>query len=246
MTQLTSFRVCPSCGSQRSVDEITCEDLRDGAPCGWLLTDVAISSVEELPVVDPTPPAQGLQCPNGHAVSPGDLMCGECGADLVDGADPSQAEVFAGWEITSTITTSGNARRRHHARRSEDGKVGFLTIYAPGAQPDGDVYRALRERIPREHIAELLESGEVDGRAYDVTELIGGGTLAELATDRADMPALRRVVEELTDALAIFLESGLRHRSIHPDKILVRSVDPLDLVITGFDSAGLWEADRET
>ncbi len=246
MTQLTSFRVCPSCGSRRSVDEITCEDLRDGAPCGWLLTDVAISSVEELPIVDPPTLTPGLQCPNGHAVSPGDLMCGECGADLVDGGAPPQAEVFAGWEITSTITTSGNARRRHHARRSEDGKVGFLTIYAPGAQPDGDVYRALRDRIPREHIAELLESGEVDGRAYDVTELIGGGTLAELATDRSDMPALRRVVEELTDALAIFQESGLRHRSLHPDKILVRSIDPLDLVITGFESARLSEADLET
>jgi serine/threonine protein kinase len=179
-------------------------------------------------------------------VTPGDLMCGECGIALSGDDTPPLAEAFAGWEITTTLTTSGTARRRHHARRIADGQVGFLTIYAPGAQPDRDVYRALHERIPREHIAELLESGEFDGRAYDVTELISGGTLAELAIDRSDAQTLRRIVEELTDALATFMESGLRHRSLHPEKILVRSSEPLDLVVTGFESARLSEADLET
>jgi hypothetical protein len=56
---------------------------------------------------------------------------------------------------------------------------------------------------------------------------------------------MRRIVEEMSTALAAFLEVGLRHRALHPEKVLIRSREPLDLVVTGFESSRLSEADLE-
>ena len=55
----------------------------------------------------------------------------------------------------------------------------------------------------------------------------------------------RRVVDEIARALASFADIGLRHRDLRPCTILVRSLEPLDLVITGFGSARLSDFDLD-
>ncbi len=76
------------------------------------------------------------------------------------------------------------------------------------------MYDALRQRLSREHIAELIEHGRVEGQAYDVTERVRGGSLAELCVPSSDTTTIRRIVEEMSTALAAFLEVGLRHRAL--------------------------------
>lgn len=97
-----------------------------------------------------------------------------------------------------------------------------------------------------DHIPELLATGRHEGRAYDVAELVTQGSLAQAGFIGAnDRDVLRRLAEELGRALAYFTEQGLRHRDLRPDAILLRTREPLDLVITDFGSARLSDFDLE-
>nr|WP_242544243.1 AAA domain-containing protein [Corallococcus sp. NCSPR001] len=101
--------------------------------------------------------------------------------------------------------------------------------------------------MPRDHIPELLATGRHESRAYEVFERIHGGQLAEADFFVKGEPEfLRRMVDELGRALASFTEAGLRHRDLRPSTILLRSREPLDLVITGFGSARLSDFDLES
>jgi AAA domain/Protein kinase domain/REase_MTES_1575/Protein of unknown function (DUF4011) len=263
MTTIEPNRLCPRCQSRRPEHELFCAGTVDGGSCGWDLTGVDISYGSETLAIPAPSGIKGMTCPNGHPVTLGDWICSECGADVVeDGStnpegglqQPSTSDVsegtasphfIAGWQILREFGTAGTVRRRYAVRRPADGREAVLTIYGPGAQPDASVYDALRQRLSREHIAELIESGQAGDRAYDVTEFVGAGSLSEFEISPADTATIRRVVEELSIALAAFLEVGLRHRALHPEKILIRSLAPLDLVITGFESSRLSEADLE-
>lgn len=192
-------------------------------------------------------------------------MCGQCGAEVLGQTSPpaetapepeaaasastqsatAAEQVIAGWQVLREMGTAGTARQRFAVRRSSDGLDGVMTIYGPGAQPDAAVYDAVRQRLSTEHIAALIDHGQMDDRAYDVTEAVGGGSLAELQVDPADRATLQQIVEELSTALAAFAEVGLRHRALHPEKVLLRSRAPLDLILTGFESSRLSEADLE-
>ncbi|MTW19328.1 protein kinase [Rhodoplanes serenus] len=101
--------------------------------------------------------------------------------------------------------------------------------------------------MPLDHIPELIETGRHEGRAYEVTELVHGGTLADAGFDGSDDPErLRRIIDELGRALASFAEVGLRHRDLNPTTVCVRNAKPLDLVVTGFGSARLADFDLES
>jgi hypothetical protein len=185
-------------------------------------------------------------CPNGHTVNIGDLLCGECGVEIPPPAPPPGDEIIPGWVVIDNFRGAGAASSQFKARRLVDGKTALVTIYCEGVQPNAAVYETLRHRLPRDHVPELIEYGTHERRAYDVTELVDGGTLADTPLSPIDLDGIRSIVKELGSALNVISEVGLRHRALHPAKVLVRSRTPLDLVITGFESARLSEADLET
>ncbi len=97
------------------------------------------------------------------------------------------------------------------------------------------------QAVDAAHTVELIEFGQLaDGRWYEVQERIDGGDLVayrgrmggSLAPDQ-----LRDVVAELSGAIAAFHEAGLAHHDIKPENVLVRAVDPLDLVLSDFGLA---------
>jgi hypothetical protein len=90
-----------------------------------------------------------------------------------------------------------------------------------------------------------MATGRWQDRAFEVSEEITGGTLANLGLLLNDPQILSRIVDEVGRALQSFSECGLRHRDLRPDAILVRSRDPLDLVITNFGSARLSDFDLD-
>jgi hypothetical protein len=72
------------------------------------------------------------------------------------------------------------------------------------------------------HILIVHDVGDFDGREYLVTEFVDGGTLKDWA--RGEKPAWRRIVELLAgvaDGLATAHGTGILHRDIKPDNILV-------------------------
>lgn len=258
MTIDEQYRVCPKCQTRRPQNELFCEALAGDNLCGWDLSSVDITNGTEK---SSPPPHQNrtrvCACPNGPPLDQGDWFCAVCGTEIFEVAPPpippsnpasTEAEplpAIEGWQTQHQLSTSGTARRRYIVRRESDGLDAVLTIYNPGAQPDSTVYDALRTRLSKEHIAELIEHGRVDGQAYDVTEHVQGGNLTDLRVSASDTSAIRQIVEEMSSALAAFLEVGLRHRALQPQKVLIRSREPLDLVVTGFESSRLSEADLE-
>ncbi|MGG5819353.1 AAA domain-containing protein [Falsiroseomonas sp. HW251] len=126
------------------------------------------------------------------------------------------------------------------------GSRALLTLYHADCEPDPAVYGALR-RMPRQHIPELLATGRHGGQAFDVVEFVSGGSLADANLSGAlSAEAVRSLVAELGEALAEFAEAGLRHRDIRPKTVLLRQLDPLDVVVTGFGSARLSDYDLES
>ena len=251
------MRFCPNCESERPLAELFCEGSVDGRPCGWDLSGVPIRLEGWRPVSSPppAPPSARFRCANGHDVAPGDLLCLECGADIEPGASspdhppgdapdiPTSATVIDDWRLERQLVTS-KIGERYAAVREADGHEAILTLYADGSEPDTEVYDALRT-LDRDHVPEILATGRWHDRAYEVSEDLKGGTLADLGLLPDDVGTLRRVVEEIGRALAAFAECGLRHRDLTPDAILVRERESLDLVVTGFGSARLSDFDLD-
>ncbi|MEI5997889.1 DUF4011 domain-containing protein [Paraburkholderia bengalensis] len=265
------MRFCPNCKTERSVQEWYCEGTVSEAPCqwdlsalpiretGWRPAEVVTSEATQRLAGDTEPPASGtsLLCTNGHPMNEGDLMCLTCGADPAGTSAPNrevrdlEAEPrppeetqIDGWRLLRQISSSDSTRERYIAQHRDDNWQAVLTLYRDGAEPDPSVYEVVR-RLPREHVPEIITTGRWNGRAYEVAEELSGGTLADIGIALLDMPAIRHVVDELGQALHSFSEAGLRHRDLRPGTLLVRSRDPIDLVISGFGSARLSDFDLD-
>lgn len=252
------MRLCPGCQTERAVDELYCEERIGSDECGWDLSSVPVRAAGWRPAaaVAAVVASQAQQCVNGHPVGQGDLLCDTCGADIATadvtgglaedvapmGGDVAASEVD-GWRLERLLSESP-VRERYIARRLTDGQQAVLILYAAGHEPDPEVYDVLRV-LDRDHVPEILAVGHWQDRAYEVTEDLRGGTLADLGLLKDDLGTLSRVLEEVGGALHALAEHGLRHRDIRPGAILVRAREPLDLVITSFGSARLSEFDLD-
>jgi primosomal replication protein N'' len=254
------IRLCPNCNTERPLTEIFCEGTVDGHNCGWDLSTVDIIRAG-TPAPTPRPlPTTVVRptCRNGHENSPGDLVCSVCGVAVEEpvgesptpplpepASDPEPAEtVIDGWRLQERMISSSTVRECFAAVRESDDQRGVLTLYASGSEPDRAIYHLLR-KLPRDHVPEIFATGRWCDRAYEVVEEFTGGTLADLPAEPTRPEAIRILVVELGQALHSLSEAGLRHRDLRPPTILLRSRDPLDLVITGFGSARLSEFDLD-
>lgn len=256
------------------MQEWYCEGTIEGAPCQWDLSNLPIRESgwrpHEVVTVESAQREQAgaglpLFCTNGHLMNEGDLMCFTCGAEQdtrvrqelplqsasggpandAQDSEPSPEETqIDGWRLLKQISNTDEVRERYLAQHGETNQQAVLTLYRPGAEPDPSVYEVIR-RLPRGHVPEIITTGRWDGRAYEVAEELSNGTLADLGIALLDMPTIRHVIEELGQALHAFSEAGLRHRDLRPATLLVRSRDPLDLVISGFGSARLSDFDLD-
>lgn len=251
------IRFCPNCETERGLHELFCEGELGQGVCGWDLTSVPIRPEGWRPApasaAPPAPPAQPA-CPDGHPVEAGDLLCPTCGADVDDQSAAAltpapagrheEVTLVEGWRLEERLPSNSRVRERFRAVHDITGKVGVLTLYNTGSEPDSTVYDALRA-LSLDHVPEIMAVGRWQERAYEVSEEITGGTLAELGLLPDEAATLRRVVEEVGKALHSFSEHGLRHRDLSPGAIIVRSREPLDLVITNFGSARLSDFDLD-
>jgi len=244
------IRICPNCNTERSLEEFYCSGEMGGSPCNWDLSSAPIQEpgrarVEPAPVASPAG-SPVLVCVNGHPITPGDLLCPECGADIgaIPAPEPAADNQIGDWVLERALPSTSRVRERYIATRRSDERRAVLTIYSEGSEPDPTVYDVLRV-IPRDHVPEIIEVGRAGGRAYEVFEEFTAGTLADLSLPPDDMTTLSRVVSEVGSALHSLGERGLRHRDLRPGAILVRSRSPLDLVISSFGSARLSDFDLD-
>jgi primosomal replication protein N'' len=254
LDEVVHIKICPSCRGERPVSEAYCENIVSGAACGWPLADEPPRRSGESPP-GPSPPSNSRRCTNGHELGTGDVMCVVCGADpagepIVPDRQPTntpgEETIIDGWHAVTRMACGDDPWEKFIVRRSDRESQALLTLYRPGHEPDPRVQEALR-RISAGRIPKLLSSGHYEGSTYEVIETIDGGTLEETGTIAAgNTDMLRRMVECLGLVLSEFSEIGLRHRDLRPGNILLRSSEPLELAVTGFESARLSDFDLES
>ncbi|MFM8532278.1 MAG: protein kinase domain-containing protein, partial [Acidimicrobiia bacterium] len=259
--QAILVRLCPNCRTERAASELYCEHVSEGTACQWELINEALYPKGQRSESITSPPRDGPSldsralCQNGHPMGPGDQICLTCGADLApsreDGMPPDPTPetetVIDQWRILRRVPAIVTDARFETfvAQNVAGGPEVALVLYQQGAEPDPNVHDVLR-RVPNEHIPTLLATGRYEDSTYEVTELVKGETLQSTAFLGTENPErLRALVRELADALASFAQLGLRHRDLHPGNILLRTQEPLDLVISGFGSARLSDFDLD-
>lgn len=109
-----------------------------------------------------------------------------------------------------------------------------LKRYHQGIQLDEDALRVLSgEAVDLEHVVQIEGFGQFDdGTFYEIQEWCPSGSLRRFVDSQG--LAFEDVVRQLAGALRHVHSLGIVHRDIKPENILVRSVEPLDLVLADF------------
>ena len=113
------IRNCPSCHSERPLSESHCQNIVDAKPCYFSLMTVmpvqAGNRTANTTANTESPIIAIATCPNGHAISPGDLMCGVCGADIEEDSPPiieieQPTQQIGDWIIENPIPSSNQSK----------------------------------------------------------------------------------------------------------------------------------------
>ena len=124
---------------------------------------------------------------------------------------------------------------------SADGRRVVIKLYRWEVRPKAEIVEKLGA-ISRECVVEVYERGVVpDGRHYEVLEHICHGSLADLARGGLAEATVRLTLIELTNAVAALHSANILHRDLKPSNILVRTLEPLDLVLTDFGISSVAE-----
>jgi len=254
-----SYKVCPKCEQHRPVEEVLCQTPEANDICGWDLTQERVV----VPTSEAPPGPIKSLCPNGHAIRPGDLLCGECNAPIEypqerESAGPGpgaeegpQPDYDAGpttringWEVLSRISASGAATEVFHVRHEGRGD-GILTLWGCDVKPDPTVYDALPGLEPRP-AAGVLERGNVEGRAFEVVSTSGAVSLAEIAHDAWRAENIRAFVAAAASSLHAMGRGGIRHRDIRPEALLIGGEESTAVAICRYGQARLSNRDLDT
>jgi serine/threonine protein kinase len=166
---------------------------------------------------------------------------GEHGADRHTGSIlrlPSALGAL--WKIVRELDTRG-AEADLLIVENSAAEQRVAKIYRAGIQPKTDVLQQLGG-TSFEHVVQLFAYGRSDGRSYELLEYVQGGPLEDLIGKegpKLDEIRIGQIVVELLKAIQHLHANGVVHRDLKPSNILVRSMEPFDLVITDFGIASM-------
>ncbi|MCB1765318.1 MAG: DUF1566 domain-containing protein [Candidatus Competibacteraceae bacterium] len=124
----------------------------------------------------------------------------------------------------------------------EPGQQAVAKLYRPGIQPKSEVLQRINAEAPC-HVVRLLEYGQSEGIGYELLEYAEQGSLRDwMAEGALAETQVREILVELSAALAELHTHHILHRDLKPANVLVRSRQPLQLVLTDFGIASLAEA----
>jgi len=131
---------------------------------------------------------------------------------------------------------------------SDGGLKQVLKLYRKGMEPKEIVLSNIKELSERfsEHVVRIYEYGydRKSQRWYEIQEFAPFGSLREyMKKNKISEPELRTIIEEINEALGVLHRFGIIHRDLKPSNILIRSVNPMDIVFTDFGISSIIEED---
>lgn len=252
----TLFRRCPGCGAENPPALLRCG-------CGALLTGVDLTRREPPPppAVLESPPASSaafsLRCPHEDCAQespPGSTRCLYCNRPLPTVATlPLAGEPLGLLRLPPVLAVRFSVVRVLPATGAEaelilvaanDGTPYVAKVYRHGVTPRPEVRTRIAALDPR-HCVHLLDSGIADGHAWELMEYCAHGSLRNLLAQHNGLlppTLLGTVAGELAASLAEVHAAGLVHRDLKPENVLIRALEPLDLVLTDFGIASVLDA----
>jgi serine/threonine protein kinase len=144
---------------------------------------------------------------------------------------------FRGYKVLKRMTgTSGEAQT---FLVEKENQRYVLKLYHSGKTPDREVLRHIRQMTEegKRYFPILYEHGEEGGKYYEVVEYIAGGDLGawiKKTPSEKRLEKLPDIVRQIAEALHILHERKLIHRDLKPANVLLRSEEPLELVLIDF------------
>ena len=144
--------------------------------------------------------------------------------NLVSGA------AFLSYTLLEPLQVSSREADLWFVRRAEVDYV--LKLYRFGFEPKQQLTDRLKA-LALNHAVRMEEHGKFGDRAYEIQEKVALGDLGKLAKP-LPRPMLKEVLKELAEAVSHLHAEGIIHRDLKPSNILMRSLEPLNLVLTDF------------
>ncbi|MFO1414849.1 MAG: protein kinase [Burkholderiales bacterium] len=213
---------------------------------------VAAQAVATAP--EPAPRAPTLPsviCPFadcGQSNPAGSERCVYCNRPLAHAssaaasARPLPSALRAAYRVVDVFPATGSEADILLVADAATGERRVAKLYRRGIEPDFRLLDILTQSVG-DAVVRVLAHGVSDGVAYELLEYVPGGTLEDLITS-GPLPKsdIRRMVQELADALAGIHAQRILHRDLKPDNVLVRSRSPLSLALTDFGIASFTAA----
>ena len=139
----------------------------------------------------------------------------------------AELRVVAGRYALGPVIGVGSSAVVHRARDLQGNREVAVKCFRPGATAD-DLRQQRQEMRALAHLhhpglVALHDGGSEDGRAFVVTDLVEGPTLAERIADGPPLApgAVRRLGAHLAAALAHVHTAGIVHRDVKPANVLL-------------------------
>ena len=142
------------------------------------------------------------------------------------------------YEIIKQLPSSG-AEADIYIVKNENHEY-ILKLYRYGMQPSQDMKNKLIE-VSEKYPEDIVRIYEIDfdkqsNRWFEIQEYAVYGSLKNLINTDNDFVKknLKIIIEEITLLLKSIHNENIIHRDLKPDNILIRTIHPLDLIITDF------------
>ncbi|MCT7494319.1 protein kinase [Aliarcobacter cryaerophilus] len=142
------------------------------------------------------------------------------------------------YEIIKQLPSSG-AEADIYIVKNENHEY-ILKLYRYGMQPSQDMKNKLIE-VSEKYPEDIVRIYEIDfdkqsNRWFEIQEYAVHGSLKNLINIDNDFVKknLKIIIEEVTLLLKSIHNENIIHRDLKPDNILIRTIHPLDLIITDF------------
>jgi serine/threonine protein kinase len=160
-------------------------------------------------------------------------------------------ESFRGWRVVDQLPTKG-AEADIYLVSAGDARGGsdlcVLKLYRHRLEPKIEILNRITE-ISRQNsrcFVIFLETGfdEATGRWYELQEYIPLGSLSDIPPETKHSRAfVEKLIQELSESIHTLHENGIVHCDMKPANVLIRSLEPLDAILTDFGISSLLASD---